>query len=455
MSTTHKTPSTMPRPLVLRLGEGATCSVLLKFLRPSREVSERFPNAAPTQRLDDLVAVRFAVVTRGRSTYPAVFFTTPTFPGLQLQAAKKKVKVLQEGNPGSYWGDVPNVPFELPPALQAPVDGRDDNFDDDIFFARNNAEDIARVRAEGFEVDDDNDPAPENVPQLWDAPRLTDAGLYEGQRWGWNGIDRRVTEGGNYNGPSFANGWTPIGKTYMEIFLHLFPVVWLTDVLIRRTNVGVINAASKPFTFGECLRFIGMRLLMASSPGWSVDDYWCYDNTPRDQTTDPCPYNFRDLMGKKRFHVIGRNLAFTDVPPPTYVDRFWQIRQMIHAWNEHMANIFLAAWIVCLDESMSIWHTRWTCPGWVFCPRKPHPFGNEYHSACCGISTIMFVIEMVEGKDAPALLRRPYEAMGKTAGLLLRMLSSYFGTGRYIVLDSGFCVLKALVELKRNGLFGC
>ena len=130
---------------------------------------------------------------------------------------------------------------------------------------------------------------------------------------------------------------------------------------------------------------------------------------------------------------------------------------MIRAWNEHMANIFLAAWIVCLDESMSIWHNKWTCPGWVFCPRKPHPFGNEYHSACCALSVIMFVIELVEGKDAPAALvrARPFESMGKTAGLLLRMLQSYFGTGRYIVLDSGFCVLKGIVELKRHGLFGC
>jgi len=144
--------STMPRPPTLRLGEGATCSVLLKFLRPSREVSEKFPNAVPTQRLDDLVAVRFAVVTRGRSSYPAIFFTSPIFPGIQLQAAKKKVKVLQEGHPGSYWGDVPDVPFELPPALQDPVDARDTIFDDDVFFARNNAEDIARpLRGAGME----------------------------------------------------------------------------------------------------------------------------------------------------------------------------------------------------------------------------------------------------------------------------------------------------------------
>ena len=125
----------MPRRPILRLREGATCSVLVKFLRPSREVSKRFPNAVLTQRLDDLVAARFAVVPRGCNLYP----TTPTFHGIQLQAAKKKVKVLQEGHPGSYWGDIPDVPFEPPLALQGP----DDNFDDDVFFARNNAEDLA------------------------------------------------------------------------------------------------------------------------------------------------------------------------------------------------------------------------------------------------------------------------------------------------------------------------
>ncbi|KAL7549033.1 hypothetical protein ACHAWF_012294, partial [Thalassiosira exigua] len=104
---------------------------------------------------------------------------------------------------------------------------------------------------------------------------------------------------------------------------------------------------------------------------------------------------------------------------------------------------------------MSIWHNRWTCPGWVFCPRKPHPFGNEYHSAYCGITGIMFVIELVEGKDRPRELGVPgYEReYGKTGALLLRMLKSYFATGRYIVLDSGFCVLKAILALRDRGLF--
>ncbi|KAL3793797.1 hypothetical protein ACHAWO_013675 [Cyclotella atomus] len=120
-----------------------------------------------------------------------------------------------------------------------------------------------------------------------------------------------------------------------------------------------------------------------------------------------------------------------------------------------MAEVFAARWVKCLDKSMSIWTNRWTCPGWVFRPRKPWPFGNEYHSACCALCGLMFSIELVEGKDRPAQLRnQKYDAYGKTAGLLLRMLETYFASGRYAVLDSGFCVLKAILALMTvGGLF--
>ena len=48
-----------------------------------------------------------------------------------------------------------------------------------------------------------------------------------------------------------------------------------------------------------------------------------------------------------------------------------------------------------------------------------------------------------------------FQELGKTVGLLLRMLKSIYGSGRYVVLDSGFCVLKGLIELRRRGLFAC
>ena len=35
------------------------------------------------------------------------------------------------------------------------------------------------------------------------------------------------------------------------------------------------------------------------------------------------------------------------------------------------------------------------------------------------------------------------------------MLKSYFCAGKYVILDSGFCVLKALIELKKHGIYSC
>ncbi len=116
---------------------------------------------------------------------------------------------------------------------------------------------------------------------------------------------------------------------------------------------------------------------------------------------------------------------------------------------------FILSGILCCDESMSIWFQRWTCPGWVFCPCKPHPFGNEFHSVCCDLPGVMFSIELVKGKDHPNELGPPEydDHGGKTVGLLLHMLKCVFHSGQCIVLDSGFCILQAIVELRREGVF--
>ena len=88
-------------------------------------------------------------------------------------------------------------------------------------------------------------------------------------------------------------------------------------------------------------------------------------------------------------------------------------------------------------------------------PRKPHPFGNEYHTICCGETGIMYFVELVEGKDRPAQLgRHQHEERGKTVGLLLRMTKSISGTGKVVIMDSGFCVLEALIALREVSVYG-
>ena len=40
-------------------------------------------------------------------------------------------------------------------------------------------------------------------------------------------------------------------------------------------------------------------------------------------------------------------------------------------------------------------------------------------------------------------------------GLLLRIMTSYFSSGRYVIVDSGFFVLKGLIHLSKKGIFAC
>ena len=42
----------------------------------------------------------------------------------------------------------------------------------------------------------------------------------------------------------------------------------------------------------------------------------------------------------------------------------------------------------------------------------------------------------------------------KTVGLILRMMKTIWHSSRVVIMDSGFCVLKGLVELAKRGVYG-
>ena len=107
-----------------------------------------------------------------------------------------------------------------------------------------------------------------------------------------------------------------------------------------------------------------------------------------------------------------------------------------------MKETFYPTWFLCVDDSMLIWMNRYTFPGWVSCPCKTHPFGNEYHTICCADTGILFNFEIVEGNDHPCdMPPAEYASKGKTAGLLLCLTKSAHHSACFVVLDSGFCVL--------------
>ncbi len=243
----------------LCLGKGARCSCLVKFIRPSKDIAAALVNPEPGRRIDDLIALSRDVTTHGGKRFVSIFFRSSTIPGL-LHAAEQWVKVEEQGLLDQLWEDV--APAEAPAATVAiNKDGKE--IADFVFNAPNWAEDIALVWDMGFMVDDDNEPAPENVPADG-TPPVNGEALLEGQKWGWDGINRRaILQGLMYNGPTFANKGSPNGKPFIDIFLHFLPCYFLEDTIVEATSNALLMANAVRTTLGELLRYIGMMLLMS------------------------------------------------------------------------------------------------------------------------------------------------------------------------------------------------
>ena len=72
------------------------------------------------------------------------------------------------------------------------------------------------------------------------------------------------------------------------------------------------------------------------------------------------------------------------------------------------------------------------------------------------MSVVVFFFDLVEGKDQPQYKWKPEFKVeyGATGGLMMRTTKPLFGKGKAVVTDSGFCVLKGLVEMLSHGLCG-
>lgn len=122
-----------------------------------------------------------------------------------------------------------------------------------------------------------------------------------------------------------------------------------------------------------------------------------------------------------------------------------------------MQAVFNPSWLTCLDESMVIFFNAFA-PGWMNVKRKPHPFGNEYHTIACADTHIIFYVEIVEGKDKPSegpdSVVEFKDELGAIPSLVTRMTKSIWGTSRVVLLDSGFGYLPSLQALRAKGLHG-
>ena len=132
-----------------------------------------------------------------------------------------------------------------------------------------------------------------------------------------------------------------------------------------------------PCLFLEFIWFLALMLLIGATQGCSRREFWSTEDVDifLDRT-----FCFNHLMSHMCFEAIIRYLKFTSNSARAYKAHFHCVEELVYAFNKHTQRAFVPSWIACLDESMPVWTSQWTCPGWMFVPCKPHPLGNEYHS---------------------------------------------------------------------------
>lgn len=321
------------------------------------------------------------------------------------------------------------------------------------------AQEVAELRQQGIEVDDDNEPAPENAqptPQTtaqvgeWITPTV---------------CARRQQNCSNRKGSWKNYSWEVISKMdELAQFRMCFPEKYARDVLIPATNK---NIEGDPLCLSEFYVWLGCHFYMACFEGISDRKMW-WSSKPVDMFGG-APFRLSQFMSLNRFKAITAAMEYTDIDPPTtFVDKFHHVRQMIDAFNDHYAEEYIPSWLSCLDESMNSWLNKY-CPGFMNVPRKPHPNGNEYHSIADGDDghPVMWRIKIQEGKDRPKDATGKWafpskfdgtnakgRAYTKTSTLMCEMTEPIHGTGKIVSMDSGFCVTAGILHLHDLGVYG-
>ena len=171
-------------------------------LHPSAVVDVHIPNRESHKGLDRPHCSENCWCNSRWPHIEICFFTLPTIPNEEIYCSEEFCIVLVEGPEDLLFDGEVTEPSNVEEE-QSPTE-----IEGAVFCTENRNEDNEFVRNQGLVVDDDNELAPENIPQ----EQSTFSRLFAGQSWGYNGIDRRATSVPVDQEPSFQGGWNPAKK---------------------------------------------------------------------------------------------------------------------------------------------------------------------------------------------------------------------------------------------------
>ena len=316
----------------LQVGVGAECSVLIKYLHPRKVIQEKYVNTTSASRLEGLVAISTTTRMINKKPRTVIIFRHDDIPNKEIYCAKKFCGVKKEGAAEDFFTfevnvDMSNSPnqeqggeeekqdIEIPvPVPNVTAVRGDDN--DDI---------IGIMRSLGIQVEDDNEPLPENVPNPATPNPLPieEGGLFPGQSWSWSGLDDRKMNHVMKTKPKIKG---LVSDSIFVMFELFFPSN-LTKMIFQQTNTSL--GEEQKMIYGEFIRWIGLQLLMSTcSAGNNRRLFWSEKPI---SAFEGVPFRLNEYMSRTRFDKILQKLSFTSVPAPTYCDKFWV--ELTTKWN--------------------------------------------------------------------------------------------------------------------------
>ena len=221
-------------------GVGAVCSVLIHFLHPRKDAMTQYPNAKFIDCLNGLISQSRGIKTVNHKQQTVIVFRHNDFPNLMVYCNERYAKVLECGVDVDYFdGGAEEVGVE--------------NDDDELVEAINDTandvllsvphlsvhneirDNIVRLITDGYQVDDDNEPAPENIPT---ATRSTsnndDISWFP---WGSRTVCQRRSQGHRFENPNLID--PPVTSRCIDYFLYSPP--FIKDMVLVETNKHIIG----------------------------------------------------------------------------------------------------------------------------------------------------------------------------------------------------------------------
>ena len=158
-----------------------------------------------------------------------------------------------------------------------------------LSLTRTRVEEISHFYAQGFEVDDNNHPAPENIPPA--ATTSTTSCIY--LDWGSSTLDpNRINNLSNYKG--VLRGFDMATKNSLLVhFLHFLPVDFIKEVLLEQMNQLIVP----PCLFPEFIRFLALMLQIGTTQGCKMRNFWSTEDVV--DIFLGAPFHFNHLMSHR------------------------------------------------------------------------------------------------------------------------------------------------------------